>query len=84
MGPFRRKEIISPCSEQYISIAVEILDLETFWSIGGYDTVKKPDRMLMTKDKKKAYGILEKGICFNNGHYEVAMLWKDPKALKSD
>ena len=43
-----------------INISVEILDLETFWSIGSYDTVKKPDRTLITKNEKQAYGILEK------------------------
>ena len=32
----------------------------------------------MTKDEKQAYYILEKSICFKNGHYEVGMLWKDP------
>ena len=39
----------------------------------------------MTKDEKQAYDILEKGICFKNGHYEVGMLWKDPNIhLKSN
>ena len=38
----------------------ETLDLETFWSIDSYGTIKKPDRILMTKDKKQAYDILEK------------------------
>ena len=60
-----------------ISTGVKTLDLETFWSIDSYGTVKKPDRILMTKDEKQAYDILEKGICFKNGHYEVGMLWKD-------
>ena len=32
----------------------------------------------MTNDGKQAYDILEKSICFKNGHYEVGMLWKDP------
>ena len=32
----------------------------------------------MTKVEKQAYDILEKGVCFKNGHYEVGMLWKDP------
>ena len=67
-----------------ISIVVEILDLETFWSIDSDKTVKKPDRILIKKDKKQAYGILKKGICFKNGHCEVRMLWKDRKALKKD
>ena len=67
-----------------ISIVVEILDLETFWSIDSDKTVKKPDIILITRDKKQAYGILEKGICFKNVHYEVGMLWKDRKALKRD
>ena len=48
------------------------------WSIDSYGTVKKPDRILMTKDKKQAYNILEKIICFKNEYYEVGMLWKDP------
>ena len=61
-----------------ISTGVKTLDLETFWSIDSYGTVKKPDRILMTKDEKQAYDILEKGTCFKNGHYEVGMLWKDP------
>ena len=60
-----------------ISTGVKTLDLETFWNIDSYGTVKKPDRILMTKDEKQAYDILEKGICFKNGHYEVSMLWRD-------
>ena len=32
----------------------------------------------MTEDEKQAYEILEKSICFKNGHYEVRMLWKNP------
>ena len=32
----------------------------------------------MAEDKKQAYDILEKSICFKNGHYEVVMLFKDP------
>ena len=31
----------------------------------------------MKKDEKQPYDILEKGISFKNGHYEVSMLWKD-------
>ena len=31
----------------------------------------------MKKDEKQPYDILEKGISFKNGHYEVGMLWKD-------
>ena len=61
-----------------ISTGVKTVDLETFWSIDSYGTVKKPDRILMTKDEKQAYRILKKSICFKNGHYEVGMLWKDP------
>ena len=41
------------------------------------EQLKKPDRILMTKDEKQAYDILEKSICFQNGHFEVGMLWKD-------
>ena len=29
--------------------------------------------------KKQAYDTLENSISFKNGHYEVGMLWKDPK-----
>ena len=36
------------------------------------------EQLKMTKDEKQADDILEKGICFKNGHYEVGMLWKDP------
>ena len=61
-----------------ISTDVKTLDLETFWSIDSYGAVKKLDRILMSKDEKQAYDILEKGICFKNGYYEVGMLWKDP------
>ena len=61
-----------------ISTGVKTLDLETFWSINSYGTVKKPDRILMAKDEKQAYDILEKDIFFRNEHYEVGMLWKDP------
>ena len=32
----------------------------------------------MAKDENQAYNILEKGICFKNGHYEVGMFWKYP------
>ena len=32
----------------------------------------------MTKDEKQVDDILEKGICFKNGDYEVGMLLKDP------
>ena len=60
-----------------ISTDVKKLDLQTFWSIDSYGTVKKPDRILMTKDKKQAYDTLGKSICFKSGHYEVGMLWKD-------
>ena len=60
-----------------ISTGVKTLDLETFWNIDSYGTVKKPDRILMTKDKKQAYDTLGKSICFKSGHYEVGMLWKD-------
>ena len=49
----------------------------TFWNIDSYGTVKKPDKISMTKDEKQAYDILEKGICFKNEHYEVGMIWKD-------
>ena len=35
-----------------ISTGVKTLNLETFWNIDGYGTVKKPHRILMTKDKK--------------------------------
>ena len=41
--------------------------------------LKKTDRLLMTKDEKQAYDTLENSISFKNGHYEVGMLWKDPK-----
>ena len=61
-----------------ISTGIKTLDLETFSSIDNCGTVKKPVRILMTKDEKQAYDILEKGICFKNGYYEVGMLWKDP------
>ena len=56
-----------------ISNVVETLDLETFCSINGHGTIKKPDRIFMTKDEKKAYDILEKSICFKNGHYDVGL-----------
>ena len=61
-----------------IGTGVKMLDLETFWTIDSYGTVQKPNRILITKNEKQAYDILEKGICFKNGHYEVGMLWKDP------
>ena len=35
-----------------ISTDVKKLDLQTFWSIDSYGTVKKPDRILMTKGQK--------------------------------
>ena len=54
-------------------------DLEKFWSIDTYGTVKKPDRLLMTKEEKQAYDTLENSISFKKGHYEVGMLWKDPE-----
>ena len=56
------------------STVVETLDLKIFWSIDSYGTVKKPYKILRTKDEKQAYGILEKSFCFNNGHYEDGML----------
>lgn len=59
----------------------QTIDVEKFWSIDTYGTVKKPDRLLMTKDEKQAYDILENSINFKDGHYEVGMLWKDPKRV---
>ena len=56
----------------------DTLYLETFWSINSYGTVKKPHKILVTKDEKQAYDILGKSICFKNGDYEVGMLWNDP------
>ena len=50
---------------------VEALGLETFWSIDSYATVNKPDRILMAKDVKQVYDILEKRICFKNGHMSL-------------
>ena len=38
-----------------ISTDVKTLDLETFSSIDSYGTVKKPDRILMTKDILMAF-----------------------------
>ena len=39
----------------------------------------------MTKYQKQAQDILKKGVCFKNGHYKVAVLWKDPKiSLKNN
>ena len=49
------------------STGVKTLDLETFWSIDSYGTVKKPDRVLMTKDEKQAYDILEKVFVSRTG-----------------
>ena len=61
-----------------ISTGIKTLDLEIFWSIDSYGTVKKPNKMLMSKDEKQTYDILEKSICFKNGHYEVGISWKNP------
>ena len=60
-----------------ISNVVETLDFETFCNINSYGTIKKPDRIFMTRDEKKAYDILEKSICFKNSHYDVGLKWKD-------
>ena len=43
-----------------ISTGVKTFDLETFWSIDSYRTVKGADIILMTKGEKQAYDILEK------------------------
>ena len=62
-----------------ISTAVKTLDLERFWSVDSYGTVKKPDRILMTEDEKQTYEILEKKYFFKERHFEVVTLRKDPK-----
>jgi len=55
---------------------LESFDLERFWSVESYGTLKKLDEVMMTKDEKKALSTLENTIQFTNGHYEVGMLWK--------
>ena len=49
-----------------ISTDVKKLDLQTFWSIDSYGTVKKPDRILMTLWEKVSVsraGIM-KSVCY--------------------
>ena len=35
----------------------------------------------MTRDEKLAFDTLENSISFKEGHYEVGMLWKNPKTV---
>ena len=48
---------------------VKTLDFETFWSTDSYGTVKKHDRILMTKEEKQTYEILQKKYIIEGSQY---------------
>ena len=54
-------------------------NIEQFWKLESYRTVRKNDPVLLTKDEKKAVSILEKTIVLKDGHYEIGLLWKNDR-----
>ena len=54
-------------------------NIEQFWKLESYGTVRKNDPVLLTKDEKRAVSILEKTIVLKDGHYEVGLLWKNDR-----
>ena len=54
-------------------------NIEQFWKLESYGTVRKNDPVLLTKDEKRAVSILEKTIVLKDGHYEIGLLWKNDR-----
>ena len=55
--------------------------VEKFWSVESYGTMKPYDKENMTKEERKAVKILETTTTRSGNRYEVGFLWKENNAI---